>query len=335
MRPVPPPSNPESTTEPLVSVLIPVHNAGPHLRPAIASVLRQTFRNLQIVCIDDGSTDGSGEILASLAAEDGRIQVVHTPNSGIVPTLNRAIGIAEGDFIARMDADDLCLPGRISAQVDFLIRNPGCGLVGSQVLVVDDENRPIKRTRFPLNHGRIEENLLNGMCPLTHPAVMMRRGAISEAGGYRDCVAEDYDLFLRMSAFTRIANLSEPLLLYRSSLSGLKQQKLAENHRSVLRSLAEALSARGLPADSLDHAEKSLTGYEERMRDPHAFLRTQLLTAHLNANLGTVRHIGRILREKKAHTGKTLRRWIKSELAPPFFRGNRDQPLVNRATGAT
>lgn len=318
--------------EPLVSVLIPVHNAGRHLRPAIISVVRQTFRNLQIICINDGSTDGSGEVLDSLAAEDDRLQVVHTANSGIVPTLNRAFAMADGRFIARMDADDLCLPGRIAAQIDFLLSNPECGLVGSQILVVDDDTRPIKRTQFPLEHEKIAEKLLTGMCPVAHPSVVLRREVFLEAGGYHNCVAEDYDLFLRMSALTRIANLPDPLVLYRSSLAGTKQQKLSANHRSVLKSLAESLSARGLPSDSLGSAEKSLSDYEDRMRDPHAFLRTQLLTAHRNSNLGTVRHIGRILREKHGHNRKTRSRWIKSELAPPFFRGNRDQPLVDEAT---
>jgi glycosyltransferase involved in cell wall biosynthesis len=116
---------------PLVSIILPVFNAGAYLRPAVNSVSRQTYDNIEILAIDDGSTDGSGAVLTDLASRDSRIRVTSQENRGLIRTLNDALARAQGSLIARMDADDICLPTRIAEQVESFEQNPDLALCGT------------------------------------------------------------------------------------------------------------------------------------------------------------------------------------------------------------
>lgn len=329
-----PPTDPEAA-RPLVSVLIPVYNAEKHLVPAIESVFRQTWRNLEIVCVNDGSTDGSGALLDELARRDPRMRVLHTDNRGIVSALNHGLQAAAGTLIARMDADDLCLPERIARQVDYLEKHPDVGVVGCQALRIGEQGMPIRATAFPCAHDAIASQLLDGMCPLTHPAVMMTRTALDQAQGYRPCVAEDYDLFLRLSQMTRLANLDEVLLLYRVSLGGLKHAKLAENHRSVLESLAGLACSGNAGKGDPGSLRARFEQYERSVEDPQQFARRQLETAFRSRNFLTARSLGRHLWKVRGHHRRSRRFWLKAEIASVLGRGNRDQALADRANGTS
>ncbi len=115
---------------PLLSILMPVYNAGRYLRPAIASLLAQDFRDFELIIVNDGSTDGSAGIIDSFAVRDARIRVFTRANAGIVSALNAGLAVAQGGLIARMDSDDIALPGRLRAQVDFMQAHPECVAAG-------------------------------------------------------------------------------------------------------------------------------------------------------------------------------------------------------------
>lgn len=204
-------------SSPLVSVVMPVYNGEKYLAEAVESILNQTFRDFEFIIIDDGSTDGTAQILEQYGRGDSRIRICHQENAGVVAACNRGIGLARGKYIARMDADDIALRHRFQAQVGFLESNPDVALVGSAISFIDAEGRGHGQImRYPTSDSAIRRILYYGNC-FAHPSIMMRRQAVSAVGGYRECCspAEDYDLWLRLAERFKVANLAEPLLLYR------------------------------------------------------------------------------------------------------------------------
>lgn len=208
-------------TEPRISVAMSVYNNAPYLAPAIESILAQTFTDFEFLIVDDGSTDGSGEIIDRFAADDSRIRPIHQANAGLIVSLNRMIDEARGQLIARMDGDDIALPERFARQLAYLEAHPAIGVLGTGCTVIEEDGRP-SETRFEnvISTEAILDDLRNGP-PLCHPSVMMRRDVVRAVGGYhrayRHC--EDYDLWLRLSERVDMANLQERLLLYRHSAS--------------------------------------------------------------------------------------------------------------------
>src|SRR5436305_9543595 len=124
---------------PQVSVLMPVYNAIRYIGVAVDSVLSQTFSDFEFIIVDDGSTDGSAEILREYAGRDPRIRLISRPNTGLGFALNEALAVARAPFIARMDADDECLPERFEKQIQYLRNHPECVLLGSRVLWIDSD----------------------------------------------------------------------------------------------------------------------------------------------------------------------------------------------------
>jgi len=193
-------------------------NAAAFLPEAIESVLAQTFEDFEFLIVNDGSTDGSGEIIDSYAAKDSRIMVVHQANLGLVRSLNRMTNVAQGKWLARIDADDACLPDRLEKQVAFLTANPDVGIVGGNSYIVDSSGKELARPYVsrPLVHEEIAANFKEGV-NLHHPTIMVGTALLRKAGGYRlpFRFAQDYDLYLRLLPFTRMANLADPLIRYR------------------------------------------------------------------------------------------------------------------------
>jgi len=197
---------------PLVSVLMPVYNGEPYLREAVESILNQTFTDFEFIIIDDGSTDSTWEIL--IEHNDPRIRLVRNKaNIGLIRSLNKGLGLARGEYIARMDADDVSFPERLAQQVSSLDGHPEVGVLGCGVQVIDGCGNPSHIRRFPAEHGVIKWCLCFDD-PIAHPTVMMRREVVVRAGGYNaDMVhAEDYDLWRRLSWTTCLSNLPEVLL---------------------------------------------------------------------------------------------------------------------------
>jgi glycosyltransferase involved in cell wall biosynthesis len=201
---------------PRVSVVIPAYNAEDYLSEALDSVITQTYRDIEIVVVDDGSSDRTSGILERYSRLDDRMIVHRQPNGGVVAALNRGVALARGEFIARMDADDIALPHRLERQVGFLDDHPAVAVVGGAVILVNDKNEEFHRVAPPASDALIKA-MLQDNSTMVHPAVLIRRDVMRALGGYRAVVeyAEDYDLWLRIAERHELANLQEPVLRYR------------------------------------------------------------------------------------------------------------------------
>lgn len=206
--------------EPLVSVVLPVYNGSKYIRAALESVLKQTYKNIEVVVVDDGSVDNTVEIIRSYT--DPRIKLVVQPkNGGIVHTLNTGIDNASGEFTARMDADDICLPERFRKQVDFLLSHPEIAVVDTIVEFIDGEGNSMGRYNNNIvGEDDVRKAMLMDNC-INHPSIMIRTAEFKKYR-YRKIWYEDDDLWLRMlNDGKRIYKIAEPLLLYRIHQSSI------------------------------------------------------------------------------------------------------------------
>jgi GT2 family glycosyltransferase len=240
---------------PTVSVLMSVYNSARYLPQAVESILRQTFRDFEFIIIDDGSTDGSRETVERYAASDARIRLTSRANTGLTRALNEGLSQCRGEFVARMDGDDIALPTRFARQVEYLREHPECVCVGSRVLYINPFDLPISGSEtsstsdHATDHDDIDRRLLEGKGgSIVHPAAMMRRDAMLRVGGYREQYnnSEDLDLFLRLAEVGRLANLPEVLLHYRRHLESVSHQKYENQWRLKKQIVAEAYQRRGL-----------------------------------------------------------------------------------------
>lgn len=231
---------------------MPVFNAARYLRTAVSSMLGQSFRDFELIAVNDGSTDRSGRILDEFAVLDGRVRVIHRPNTGIVGALNDGLGEARAPLIARMDADDIAEPERLAAQYRYLVLHDECVGVGSAVHLIDTSGHRVKRLFRPLVHEDILRALLAGDGgAMIHPAVMLRAEAVDRVGRYLPDAqhVEDMDLFLRLAALGRLANLPEFLLRYRVHPTSVNFTRNAGRHAVKLAVIERAHGARGLRFD--------------------------------------------------------------------------------------
>ena len=199
---------------PKVSVLMPVYNGAAYLSEAIQSILAQTFTDFEFLIIDDGSSDNSYNVAASFS--DARIRLIrNSKNLGLVASLNRGLELACGEYIARMDADDISLPERLSLQVAFMDMHPDVGICGSWLQAFS--SKMCSEWRSPLSHNEIHARLLF-QSALFHPTVLIRTSLINAHHlRYRSDFphAEDYELLSRSQPYCRYANIGEVLLRYR------------------------------------------------------------------------------------------------------------------------
>jgi glycosyltransferase involved in cell wall biosynthesis len=219
-----------------------VFNTREYVDAAVRSVLRQDFRDFELVIVDDGSTDGCADVLRSLAAEDARIRLVSRPNKGLIATRNELLSLAQADLVAWMDSDDLAVPGRLSAQWQRFESEPGLVCLGGAALCIDPDGYPLAVERFVLGHDEIVRGQAEGGA-MRFPTTMMRREAALRVGGFREPfrLGEDLDLFCRLSEAGRMANLPEVLLEYRQhprSASAVLAPQW-EAYRQVILALAQ------------------------------------------------------------------------------------------------
>ena len=205
-----------------VSVVLPVFNEADLLGEALDSLVSQSEKDFEIVAVDDGSTDGSLEMLRAAAQRDGRLRVAQQEHGGIVRALNRGLAEASCPYIARMDADDRSLPERLRLQADFLDARPTIGLVGGRVRFLGDRDAHEGMARFVDWTNRLlsaeqiaRERFVES--PFVHPSVMFRRELVEAHGGYRDGdLPEDYELWLRwLEAGVRMEKVDDELLEWR------------------------------------------------------------------------------------------------------------------------
>ena len=210
---------------PRVSVLLPVRDAEATLPACLASLATQTLDDHEVLAVDDGSRDASGEILAAAARRDARLRVVHGERRGLVTALNAGLALARAELVARMDADDLAERSRLALQAATLASDASLVVLGARVALLGDPGHPNPGMRAYLawqngllDHETITRDLFVES-PLVHPSVMLRTAALRALGGYRDYGGpEDYDLWLRgHSAGWRFAKRPETLLQWRDA----------------------------------------------------------------------------------------------------------------------
>lgn len=230
-----------------VSVVMSVYNADRYVKGSVESILGQTFSDLEFIIINDGSTDGSGEILSSF--HDPRIKLIHQKNQGLIRSLNTGVRMARGEYIARQDADDLSLPERIEKQVAFLDTHKNVALVGTASVHMTEYGKDVKVYRLPLSDEEIKKALINNDIPINHGSMMCRRKVIEEAGCYREKLdlVEDYDLYFRIGENHVMANLEEPLYksrVHSSSVCAVNRFEINRRYELV-RKLAEERRVKG------------------------------------------------------------------------------------------
>jgi len=194
----------------LVSVVIPARNSAGTLRRSVDSVLSQDYRELEVIIAVNGSTDDTLEVAMSF--DDKRIRVIESPK-GIVPALNSCLRVSRGEYIARQDADDEWLPGKLTKQIEFLALND-VDVLGTQMIVKEREKQSL--TSYPLLHEDCCEWLSKGHNPIGHPSVVFRSSLLEKVGGYWEFFpfAEDLDLWMRLLPHAKFGNLGEALNIY-------------------------------------------------------------------------------------------------------------------------
>ena len=245
---------------PQVSVIMPVFNGEQYVAEAIESILAQTFTDFEIIIVDDASQDKSPEIIREYERRDDRVRFLRQErNMGVSHSRNRGFRASQGEYIAAMDADDLCLPQRLERQVEFLMDNHDIGVLGAGTQAVAEDLSPLYAFDLPQQHALIAFNLFVGSF-FVHPSTMIRRELLETVGGYEPNrrTAIDTELWSRLMWRTRFANLPETLLLYR--------RHAAQNHTTrdaVLKAQAWEVRARLLerlwgeaPHETLDRFER-------------------------------------------------------------------------------
>ena len=252
----------EKKVQPKISVLMPVYNGGQYLAEAIQSILNQTFTDFEFIIIDDGSTDDSLDIIKKYAGLDSRIKLISRQNKGLVYTLNEGVKIAQADFIARMDSDDISLKERFEKQLDFLMTNSEYIAVGCLINLIDSDGDMICPFGEWLTHDDIDRAHLRGIGggAITHPSAMMRKNKILEVGGYSELYehAEDLDLWLKLAEVGKLANLEERLFVYRQHMESIGYSKRLTQLTSVKKAIKNACKRRNIEYKELDDSETDL-----------------------------------------------------------------------------
>lgn len=205
---------------PLVSILLPVHNAGKTLRLALRSLLEQSLRDWELIAVDDGSTDGSRALIEQAAACDTRVRLLRLPHRGLVHALQEGLNAASAPWIARADADDVCHRHRLELQLRRADASPRVDALATRVRPLgqtgEGMGRYIEWQNGLITHEAISRSLFIES-PLAHPTMLLRREALDAAGGYRDAGwAEDFDLWHRLrEAGARFEKLPQRLVAWR------------------------------------------------------------------------------------------------------------------------
>lgn len=239
---------------PIVSVVMSVYNGERFLNEAVDSILNQSFGDFEFIIIDDGSTDSTGPLLDAYQKRDPRICVYHQENRGLVESLNRGCKAAQGQYIARMDADDIAVRNRLLWQLKFMEGHPEVGVVGGAIEFIDVTGKSL-RTSVNLTEDRDLRSALPD-CPFWHSTVFMRKEIIALLGGYRKIVidAEDHDLWLRVAERYQLANLEAVVLKYRLHPYQVTVRKFRQMAVSSLAAQAAAALRKNGKPDPLDGA---------------------------------------------------------------------------------
>lgn len=221
----------------LVTIGLPFYNNGKTLKNAIKSVLLQTYKNWELIIIDDGSTDDSFQIAEYFATQDARIILIKDEiNKGLVARLNQIIDMASGKFIARMDADDMMMPEKLEKQMEYFARNPSVDVLATASYTIDEKDQPIGIRGVSDIYIRSGKDVIKGS-PLIHPTILVKANWYKQNkydGNYPR--AEDYELWCRTFESTVFHRITEPLFFYREGNVSLSNYTLSmKTLRKIIR----------------------------------------------------------------------------------------------------
>lgn len=296
---------PTSTARPLISVVMPVRNGESWLPECMESLIRQTVRDFEVIVVDDGSTDRTIEVLNVWARQFDRFRVIQQKPVGVAVALNCGIEASSGQYIARMDADDIALPERFAKQVEFLNVRPHVGVVGSWFETFGVGRSGLVKT--PIGDDAIRARLLFGS-PFAHPSVMLRRSALDGVSGPYSLKrgVEDFDLWTRLSRSTKLDNIPKVLLRYRLHSMQVSQAELSHSEEGAL----------GIRRDLLRSFGISLVGNE----------RSLLIATSLSprigyeADAGAVEQLLKLIVSKVGSSGWCSRRVVLKECRDAWWR---------------
>jgi glycosyltransferase involved in cell wall biosynthesis len=314
---------------PRVSVVMGAYNGQRFLRAAIESILNQTFRDFELIVIDDCSTDSTPQILRDF--KDDRLRIVsNKENLGIADTLNKGIAIARGEYVALQDHDDISLPPRLECQVAFLDRNPQVGMVGSNCNIIDEADNISPGWPVKYDDAELKWAVL-WRCPFFHTSVMVRRADIKEVGGYSSDpkyrFSEDYDLMSRIALRRAVANLPQPLGCWRAHKTSASHQNVSQQ-ASAMRSISQRNICNLLGWDCIDPVYWE--GVERFLYHPMG-PQLDLTSAEVNRTLDFLTTIHETFcskyrlsnREAAAHRRRVFWPWGKHALALAYRRNGR------------
>ena len=222
---------------PKVSIIMSVYNGEEFLHDSVESILSQTFTDFEFIIIDDKSTDKTSDILKGYSFKDPRIKIItNEKNLGLTKSLNIGIKESSGEYIARMDADDISYPERLQKQFDFMENNLDYGVVGAWAKVIDNKGNIVDNFEYEETDKEIKTSLIKWNS-IIHPLVLIRKDILSKVNGYDESFkyAQDYDLWLRLSKETKFVNLPEYLLYYRISNKSITRSKNKEQALCAMR----------------------------------------------------------------------------------------------------
>jgi len=267
-----------------VSVLMSVYNGKRYLGEAIESMLGQHFSDFQFVIVDDGSTDGSSDLVKSY--KDRRITLIRQENRGLSAALNAGLTAANGKYIARMDADDISLPDRLKKQYAFLETHPECVGVGCNVMLIDVQGNHLCTSDQPTSWREICSLLPR--TPFYHSSTMFRKEAAIQCGGYFEAIKhyfEDLVFFNRLSEFGELRNLPEPLMKFRLVPSAITNQGPAY-YNTVLRICRNILRTGTVSQDELELLRKVTRSRTQEWKESNYHLRIGKIYLEQNFNRG-------------------------------------------------
>ncbi|CAN5188047.1 glycosyltransferase [soil metagenome] len=220
---------------PRISVILPAYNAEEFIAEAIISILKQSYSDFELIIINDGSTDTTTQIISSFSNE--RIVLVnHSVNKGLIASLNEGISISKGEYIARMDADDVSYSERFKKQIEFMDKHPETGILGTSVTYFG--KNVVRKNQVILTASEELKSRFLFSSPFNHPTVFIRKSVLDKFGfqyNQEYIHAEDYALWYHMLRKTEFANLNEALLYYRLTPQQISQNQKNAQYHSVMK----------------------------------------------------------------------------------------------------
>jgi len=218
-----------TNNKPLISIVMSTYNSENTIEKSINSILQQTYSDFELIVINDGSTDKTGDIVKQIG--DKRICLITQDNRGLAASLNRAISLVRGKYVARMDDDDIALPERLQCQIDYMLANSEIDIVGGQAWIIDQNDCIIGEMKKPLGKDNIKK-YIEYACPIIHPTYLVKAEVYKAVGGYREYIgnAEDYDFLLRVvDSGYLLANVIKKVILYRVYPSDSARKNFSKN----------------------------------------------------------------------------------------------------------